>query len=208
MYVYSILGAFGTLPEEYILHHPCGLFLTKRIFSEALTICLTAFCLDLRFSCFCSWLPAFLVLFLVSGNIACHQNLHFLKRFDSTAGTKYGFLKHVELISNLCGSHCTVDFAFVIPRQCNITNLLLILRFSKYSRHICSMISEHVASSSCGWKNGLPYLLTYLLTYLLHRAESFLRSQLVLQLIKKFPAFYGTRRFITVLTSPRHLSLS
>ena len=46
-----------------------------------------------------------------------------------------------------------------------------------------------------------------LLTYLLHGAESFLRSQLVLQLIKKFPAFYGTRKFITVLTSASHLSL-
>ena len=30
----------------------------------------------------------------------------------------------------------------------------------------------------------------------------------ILQLIKKFPAFYGTRKFITVLTSARHLSLS
>jgi hypothetical protein len=28
------------------------------------------------------------------------------------------------------------------------------------------------------------------------------------KLVKKFPAFYGTRRFITVLTSARHLSLS
>ena len=36
---------------------------------------------------------------------------------------------------------------------------------------------------------------------ILHGAESFLRSQPVLQLIKKFPAFYGTRKFITVLTS-------
>jgi len=29
-----------------------------------------------------------------------------------------------------------------------------------------------------------------------------------LQLVKKFPTFYGTRRFITALTSARHLSLS
>jgi hypothetical protein len=29
-----------------------------------------------------------------------------------------------------------------------------------------------------------------------------------LQLVKKFPAFYGTRRFLTALTSARHLSLS
>ena len=47
-----------------------------------------------------------------------------------------------------------------------------------------------------------------IVTYLLHAAESFLRSWLVLQLIKKFPAFYGTRKFITVLTTARHLSLS
>jgi hypothetical protein len=30
----------------------------------------------------------------------------------------------------------------------------------------------------------------------------------VLQLVKKFPAFYGTRRFITAFASARHLSLS
>jgi hypothetical protein len=29
-----------------------------------------------------------------------------------------------------------------------------------------------------------------------------------LQLVKKFPAFYGTWRFLTALTSARHLSLS
>ena len=29
-----------------------------------------------------------------------------------------------------------------------------------------------------------------------------------LQLVKKFPAFYGTRRVITPFTSARHLSLS
>ena len=45
-------------------------------------------------------------------------------------------------------------------------------------------------------------------TYLLHGTESLLRSYLVLQLIKKFPAFYGTRKFFTVLTSACHLSLS
>jgi hypothetical protein len=28
------------------------------------------------------------------------------------------------------------------------------------------------------------------------------------QLVKKFPAFYGTRRFITAFTTARHLSLS
>jgi hypothetical protein len=28
------------------------------------------------------------------------------------------------------------------------------------------------------------------------------------QLVKKFPAFYGTRRFITAFTSAQHLSIS
>ena len=49
---------------------------------------------------------------------------------------------------------------------------------------------------------------TMYLTYLLHGAESFLRSELVLQQVKKFPALYGTRRFVTVFTSVHHLSLS
>ena len=49
------------------------------------------------------------------------------------------------------------------------------------------------------------YLLTYLLTpwcrILLEKLNGF-------QVVKKFPAFYGTRRFITAFTSTRHLSLS
>jgi hypothetical protein len=45
------------------------------------------------------------------------------------------------------------------------------------------------------------YLLTPWSTVLLEKLTS-------LQLVKKFPAFYGTRRFITALTSARHLSLS
>ena len=48
---------------------------------------------------------------------------------------------------------------------------------------------------------------SYLLTYLLHVADSLLRSQQVLQLVKKIPALYGTLKFITVFTSACHLSL-
>jgi len=57
------------------------------------------------------------------------------------------------------------------------------------------------------------YLITHLLTYLLTRLltpwsrllfETLTGSQLVM----KFPAFYGTRRFITSFTSARHLYLS
>ena len=35
-----------------------------------------------------------------------------------------------------------------------------------------------------------------------------LEQQIASQLVKKFPAFYGTRRFITVYTYFRHLSMS
>ena len=47
-----------------------------------------------------------------------------------------------------------------------------------------------------------------LLTYLLAPWCRVLPEQLTgLQPVKKFPAFHGTRRFITALTSVRHLSL-
>jgi hypothetical protein len=44
----------------------------------------------------------------------------------------------------------------------------------------------------------LPYLLPYFLTYLLTPWSTVLLEKLTgWQLVKKFPAFYGTRRFIT-----------
>ena len=59
----------------------------------------------------------------------------------------------------------------------------------------------------------LTYLITYFLTYLLNYlltpwCRVFLEKLTGLQLVKKFPAFHGTRRFITALTSVRHLALS
>ena len=62
--------------------------------------------------------------------------------------------------------------------------------------------------------NGYPLLQNWnfqhiLLTYLLTPWSRVLLQKLAsLQLVKKFPAFYGTRRFLTTLTSARHLSLS
>ena len=59
----------------------------------------------------------------------------------------------------------------------------------------------------------LTYLLTYLLTdSLTHSLTPWSRVLLEkltgFQLVKKFLAFYGTRRFITAFTSACHLSLS
>ena len=52
-------------------------------------------------------------------------------------------------------------------------------------------------------------ILTYLLTYLLTPWSRVLLEKLTgFQLVKKFPALNGTRRFITAFTSVRHLSLS
>jgi len=54
--------------------------------------------------------------------------------------------------------------------------------------------------SSCLW-------LTYLLTYLLTPWSRVLLEELTgSQLVKKFPTYYGTRRFITTFTSAHRLS--
>ena len=55
---------------------------------------------------------------------------------------------------------------------------------------------------------SLTFLLTYLLTYLLTPWSTVLLEKLTgLQIVKKLPAFYWTRRFVTAFTSARHLSL-
>jgi len=55
----------------------------------------------------------------------------------------------------------------------------------------------------------LDTLLTYLLTYLITPGSRFSLEKLTgLQLVKKFPEFYETRRFITAFTSARNLPLS
>ena len=54
--------------------------------------------------------------------------------------------------------------------------------------------------SSARYKQSTPYLLTPWCRVLLEKLTG-------LQLVKKFPAFYGTRRFITAFISARHLSL-
>jgi len=56
------------------------------------------------------------------------------------------------------------------------------------------------ARSNHQYKNLKTYLLTPWCRVLLEKLTG-------LQLVKKFPAFHGTRRFITALTSVRHLSL-
>ena len=54
---------------------------------------------------------------------------------------------------------------------------------------------------TCINSNAVSYLLSPWCRVLLEKLTG-------LQLVKKFPAFHGTRRFITALTSVRHLYLS
>jgi hypothetical protein len=56
-------------------------------------------------------------------------------------------------------------------------------------------------SPSSEGKKSLTYLLIPWSRVLLEKLTGF-------QLLKKFPAFYGTRKFITAFISARHLSLS
>ena len=64
-------------------------------------------------------------------------------------------------------------------------------------RIVFNSCSKYIAFTT--WRN--TYLLTPWCRVLLEKLTG-------LQLVKKFPAFRGTRRFITALTSVRHMSLS
>ena len=72
------------------------------------------------------------------------------------------------------------------------------------SSHIISKISPDCRN----WMTQRNRCEIYLLTYLLIPwCRVLLEKVTGLQLVKKFPAFHGTRRIITALTSVHHLSL-
>jgi len=66
------------------------------------------------------------------------------------------------------------------------------------------MCRAHVAR----FKQGDHNLLLHNIYLLTPRSRVLSEKLTGLQLVKKFPAFYGTRRFITAFTSARHLSLT
>jgi hypothetical protein len=70
-------------------------------------------------------------------------------------------------------------------------------------------IVNRKATTVVGTIIGILDMSVTLLTYFLApRSRVLLAKLTVLQLLKKFPTFYGTRKFITAFTSARHLSLS
>ena len=65
---------------------------------------------------------------------------------------------------------------------------------------------RHVRNLSSGFSpQCLTYIHTYILTHSMKQSPSWEADWFS---VKKFPTFYGTRRFITAFTSARHLSLS
>jgi len=71
-----------------------------------------------------------------------------------------------------------------------------------YGAPIASDVFSQLKDMKATKAQSIAYeILTYLLTYSMEQLTGF-------QLVKKFPPFYGARRFITAFTSARHLSLS
>jgi len=76
-------------------------------------------------------------------------------------------------------------------------------RLGFQSRPVCGISGGRSATGTCFCPS------TYCFSSLLTSWSRVLLEKLnVCQLVEKFPAFYGTRRFITSFTSVRHLSLS
>ena len=86
------------------------------------------------------------------------------------------------------------------------------LRPSQHKTQPKNQLLSSAAPSQQSTSHTLTFFTSHcctLLTYLLTPWSRVLLEKLTgLQLVKKFPAFYGTRWFITALTSVRHLSLS
>jgi len=87
--------------------------------------------------------------------------------------------------------------------------LMMTIRFAAPHQPSSGRAPVHKKSKRYKIYIDVSYLLTYLLTDLLTPWRRVLLEELTgFQQVKKFPAFYGTRRFITVFTSAHHLSLS
>ena len=71
----------------------------------------------------------------------------------------------------------------------------------KKTSHSATRLVQTVRRKSARKRYGKVDVRTPCSTVLLQKLTGF-------QLVKKFPAFYGTRRFISAVTSARHLSLS
>ena len=93
-----------------------------------------------------------------------------------------------------------------VHRERTLTsNKVFSLYFQEGRLHTRTIINMNLCSSCTSQLQIFVSVLTYLLTTW---CRVILEKLTGLQLVKKFLAFHGTRRFITALTSVRHPSLS
>ena len=106
-------------------------------------------------------------------------------------------------------SSSSIQFWFLQPSYLRVTICLISCEVLWSKFFLCCLThSGHMSSLSYHLRFCCPNdssLFTYLLT---PWCRVLLQKLTGLQLVKKFPAFHGTRRFITALTSVRHLFLS
>jgi len=78
----------------------------------------------------------------------------------------------------------------------------------KFVLYLVTATNNFTTSSDCAVCH-FRLIIDAIITYLLAPWSRVLLEKLIgFQPVKKFPAFYGTRRLITAFTSARHLSLS
>jgi hypothetical protein len=107
-------------------------------------------------------------------------------------------LNHSMKIDNNGSFESVEEFKYLGTTLTNQSSLLTYLL-----NYLLTYLPTHSLTYS------LTHLLTHSLTYLLTPHSTVLLQKLTgLQLVSKFSAFYGTRKFITTFTSTSHLSLS
>jgi len=100
------------------------------------------------------------------------------------------FLAIINVYSGDCSAFVRLTYLLTYL----LTHLLYLLTYTYLLTH--SLI------------HTLTHLLTHLLTYLLTPWSKVLQKLTGFQLVKKFPTFYGIRRFVTAFKIACHLSLS
>ena len=93
---------------------------------------------------------------------------------------------------------------YIYSRYASIYNASIDRHNTICTTYICSVYPD-MSRGSYAITTECTYLRIYLLT---PWSRVLLEKLTDLQLVKKFPTFYVTRRFITAFTSARHLSLS
>ena len=86
--------------------------------------------------------------------------------------------------------------------SCRVQQITFCCQFGRNTSDFCVPRNARLSNNSV---SVLKYLFTYLLT---PYSRVLLKKLTSSQLVKKFPAFYGTQSFITTFTSARQLSLS